>query len=140
MVGLKILRAHIISFKVHPLASPDKIVLFKDSISIDQLNDVTAVSGVNLREEDEQLLCAPKDESPASEASRRVVQEEEERLILQRGGVVEQIIYYPQPTCWSHPGPNSNRINLFQEILGQIRDIIFWRNSSFQERIDDPSN
>ncbi|KAG0451145.1 hypothetical protein HPP92_026568 [Vanilla planifolia] len=52
--------------------------------SIDHLNDVTAVSGVNLREEEEQLLCAPKGESRASEATRRVVQEEEERLILQR--------------------------------------------------------
>ncbi|PKA58163.1 hypothetical protein AXF42_Ash012886 [Apostasia shenzhenica] len=53
--------------------------------SIDQLNDVTAVSGVNLREEEEQLLCAPKEESRASEAARRAVQEEEETLILQRG-------------------------------------------------------
>ncbi|XP_042489959.1 transcription initiation factor TFIID subunit 4b-like isoform X2 [Macadamia integrifolia] len=52
--------------------------------SIEQLNDVTAVSGVNLREEEEQLLSAPKEESKASEATRRVVQEEEERLILQK--------------------------------------------------------
>ncbi|CAN6486741.1 unnamed protein product [Victoria cruziana] len=52
--------------------------------SIEQLNDVTAVSGVNLKEEEEQLLSAPKEESRASEAMRRVVQEEEERLILQR--------------------------------------------------------
>ncbi|KAL5981323.1 hypothetical protein ACLOJK_015378 [Asimina triloba] len=53
--------------------------------SIEQLNDVTAVSGVNLKEEEEQLLAAPKEESRASEACRRVVQEEEERLILQKG-------------------------------------------------------
>ncbi|XP_043713153.1 transcription initiation factor TFIID subunit 4b-like [Telopea speciosissima] len=52
--------------------------------SIEQLNDVTAVSGVNLREEEEQLLSAPKEESRASEATRRVVQEEEEKLILQK--------------------------------------------------------
>ncbi|KAJ4955104.1 hypothetical protein NE237_011887 [Protea cynaroides] len=52
--------------------------------SIEQLNDVTAVSGVNLREEEEQLLSAPKEESRASEATRKVVQEEEERLILQK--------------------------------------------------------
>ncbi|KAF3787626.1 Transcription initiation factor TFIID subunit 4b [Nymphaea thermarum] len=52
--------------------------------SIEQLNDVTAVSGVNLKEEEEQLLSAPKEESRASEAMRRLVQEEEERLILQR--------------------------------------------------------
>ncbi|XP_004300119.1 PREDICTED: uncharacterized protein LOC101295421 [Fragaria vesca subsp. vesca] len=52
--------------------------------SIEQLNDVTAVSGVNLREEEEQLFSGPKDDSRASEASRRVVQEEEERLILQK--------------------------------------------------------
>ncbi|XP_050378112.1 transcription initiation factor TFIID subunit 4b isoform X2 [Argentina anserina] len=52
--------------------------------SIEQLNDVTAVSGVNLREEEEQLFSGPKDDTRASEASRRVVQEEEERLILQK--------------------------------------------------------
>lgn len=52
--------------------------------SIDQLNDVTAVSGVNLREEEEQLFSAPKEESRVSEAARKVVQLEEERLILQK--------------------------------------------------------
>ncbi|GMH16456.1 hypothetical protein Nepgr_018297 [Nepenthes gracilis] len=52
--------------------------------SIEHLNDVTAVSGVNLREEEEQLFSVPKDDSRVSEASRRVVQEEEERLILQK--------------------------------------------------------
>ncbi|XP_057490165.1 transcription initiation factor TFIID subunit 4b-like isoform X1 [Actinidia eriantha] len=52
--------------------------------SIEQLNDVAAVSGVNIREEEEQLLSGPKEDSRVSEASRRVVQEEEERLILQK--------------------------------------------------------
>lgn len=52
--------------------------------SIEQLNDVTAVSGVNIREEEEQLFSGPKEDSRVSEASRRVVQEEEERLILQK--------------------------------------------------------
>ncbi|PON91092.1 Histone-fold protein [Trema orientale] len=52
--------------------------------SIEQLNDVTAVSGVNLREEEEQLFSGPKEDSRVSEASRKVVQEEEERLILQK--------------------------------------------------------
>ncbi|XP_012068247.1 transcription initiation factor TFIID subunit 4b isoform X2 [Jatropha curcas] len=52
--------------------------------SIEQLNDVTAVSGVNLREEEEQLFSGSKEDSRVSEASRRVVQEEEERLILQK--------------------------------------------------------
>ncbi|KAE9457241.1 hypothetical protein C3L33_10868, partial [Rhododendron williamsianum] len=51
--------------------------------SIEQLNDVTAVSGVNLREEEEHLFSGPKEDNRVSEASRRVVQEEEERLILQ---------------------------------------------------------
>ncbi|THU71616.1 hypothetical protein C4D60_Mb04t03340 [Musa balbisiana] len=50
--------------------------------SIEQLNDVTAVSGVNLREEEEQLLSGLKEESRASEATRRIVQEEEDRLLL----------------------------------------------------------
>ncbi|GAB2273948.1 hypothetical protein Dimus_008719 [Dionaea muscipula] len=52
--------------------------------SIEHLNDVTAVSGVNLREEEERLFSVPKDESRISEASRWAVQEEEERLILQK--------------------------------------------------------
>ncbi|CAA7403050.1 unnamed protein product [Spirodela intermedia] len=59
--------------------------------SIEQLNDVTAVSGVNLREEEEQLLSAPKEESRASEATRRVVREEEEKLILQKGPLHKKI-------------------------------------------------
>ncbi|XP_066389885.1 transcription initiation factor TFIID subunit 4b-like isoform X2 [Miscanthus floridulus] len=53
--------------------------------SIDQLNDVTAVSGVNLREEEEQLFSGPKEESRVSEAARKVVQLEEEKLILRKG-------------------------------------------------------
>ncbi|EOA12918.1 hypothetical protein CARUB_v10025896mg [Capsella rubella] len=52
--------------------------------SIEQLNDVTAVSGVNLREEEEQLFSGAKEDARVSEASRRVVHEEEERLILQK--------------------------------------------------------
>ncbi|KAK6938597.1 Transcription initiation factor TFIID component TAF4, C-terminal [Dillenia turbinata] len=59
--------------------------------SIDQLNDVTAVSGVNLREEEEQLFSGPKEDSRVSEASRRVVQEEEERLILQKGSLQKKL-------------------------------------------------
>ncbi|KAJ8747362.1 hypothetical protein K2173_012942 [Erythroxylum novogranatense] len=59
--------------------------------SIEQLNDVTAVSGVNLREEEEQLLTGPKEESRASEASRRVVQEEEERLIFYKTALQKKL-------------------------------------------------
>ncbi|KAF7079646.1 hypothetical protein CFC21_083849 [Triticum aestivum] len=59
--------------------------------SIDQLNDVTAVSGVNLREEEEQLLSAPKEESAATEAARRIVQEEEENLFLQKGPLLKKL-------------------------------------------------
>ncbi|RLN39274.1 transcription initiation factor TFIID subunit 4b-like isoform X2 [Panicum miliaceum] len=71
--------------------------------SIDQLNDVTAVSGVNLRnfeaiiaraffqEEEEQLFSAPKEESRVSEAARRVVQLEEEKLILQKGPLAKKL-------------------------------------------------
>uniref|UniRef100_A0A5B7ACW2 Putative TBP-associated factor 4 isoform 1 n=1 Tax=Davidia involucrata TaxID=16924 RepID=A0A5B7ACW2_DAVIN len=68
-----------------PLSSKKQKVsgTFSDQ-SIEQLNDVTAVSGVNLREEEEQLFSGPKEDSRVSEASRRVVQEEEERLILQK--------------------------------------------------------
>ncbi|KAL5209123.1 hypothetical protein ABZP36_004746 [Zizania latifolia] len=59
--------------------------------SIDQLNDVTAVSGVNLREEEEQLFSAPKEESRVSEVARKVVQLEEEKLILQKGPLTKKL-------------------------------------------------
>ncbi|KAL1209424.1 Transcription initiation factor TFIID subunit 4 [Cardamine amara subsp. amara] len=53
--------------------------------SIKRLNDVTAVSGINLREEKEQLLFSgPKKDGRVSKASKRVVHEEEERMILQK--------------------------------------------------------
>ncbi|KAJ8541179.1 hypothetical protein K7X08_001995 [Anisodus acutangulus] len=67
-----------------PLGKKQKVSgVFLDQ-SIEQLNDVTAVSGVNLREEEEQLFSGPKEDSRVSEASRRVVREEEEKLILQK--------------------------------------------------------
>ncbi|KAJ1697482.1 hypothetical protein LUZ63_005994 [Rhynchospora breviuscula] len=60
--------------------------------SIEQLNDVTAVSGVNLKEEEEQLFSAPKEDSRVSEAIRRVVQEEEDNLILQKGPLHKKLM------------------------------------------------
>ncbi|XP_020211463.1 transcription initiation factor TFIID subunit 4b isoform X2 [Cajanus cajan] len=60
--------------------------------SIEQLNDVTAVSGVDLREEEEQLFSGSKEDSRVSEASRRVVQEEEESLILQKAPLQRKLI------------------------------------------------
>ncbi|KAG6548179.1 hypothetical protein Mapa_010230 [Marchantia paleacea] len=65
--------------KVSTAGEPDQ--------SIDQLNDVTAVSGVNLKEEEEQLLVGPKEESRTTEAMRKIVQEEEERLFLDRSAL-----------------------------------------------------
>ncbi|XP_062203642.1 transcription initiation factor TFIID subunit 4b-like [Phragmites australis] len=59
--------------------------------SIDQLNDVTAVSGVNIREEEEQLLSAPKEESLASQTARRIAQEEEEELFLREGPLLKKL-------------------------------------------------
>ncbi|XP_020402000.1 transcription initiation factor TFIID subunit 4b isoform X6 [Zea mays] len=59
--------------------------------SIDQLNDVTAVSGVNLREEEEHLFSAPKEEGRVSEVARKVVQLEEEKLILQKGPLTQKL-------------------------------------------------
>ncbi|KAL2940856.1 Transcription initiation factor TFIID subunit 4b [Bienertia sinuspersici] len=68
-----------------PLPSKKQKVVgaFSDQ-SIEHLNDVTAVSGVNLREEEEQLFSVPKDDGRVSEASRKAVQEEEDRLLLQK--------------------------------------------------------
>ncbi|KAL0911503.1 hypothetical protein M5K25_019651 [Dendrobium thyrsiflorum] len=59
--------------------------------SIEQLNDVTAVSGVNLRAEEEQLLVARTEGTQASEAIQRVVQEEEETSILQKGPLQKKL-------------------------------------------------
>ncbi|XP_061996796.1 transcription initiation factor TFIID subunit 4b-like isoform X2 [Rosa rugosa] len=60
--------------------------------SIEQENDVTAVSGINLREEEEQLLSGPQEDSRASEASGQAVQEEEdERLILQKTPLMKKL-------------------------------------------------
>ncbi|KAI0498068.1 hypothetical protein KFK09_021309 [Dendrobium nobile] len=59
--------------------------------SIEQLNYVTAVSGVNLRAEGEQLLVARTEGTQASEAIQRVVQEEEETSILQKGPLQKKL-------------------------------------------------
>ncbi|KAI3792495.1 hypothetical protein L2E82_06375 [Cichorium intybus] len=82
--------SHLLARK-KPMESPVSSISKKQKVSgafsdqsIEQLNDVTAVSGVNLREEEEQLFSGSKEESRVSEASRKVVQEEEERLILQK--------------------------------------------------------
>ncbi|TYK31146.1 transcription initiation factor TFIID subunit 4b [Cucumis melo var. makuwa] len=76
-----------------PLSSKKQKVsgAFADQ-SIEQLNDVTAVSGVNIREEEEQLFSSAKEDSRASEASRRVVQEEEERLLLQKAPLQKKLV------------------------------------------------
>ncbi|XP_021768793.1 transcription initiation factor TFIID subunit 4b-like [Chenopodium quinoa] len=59
--------------------------------SIEHLNDVAAVSGINMREEEEQLFSVPKDDSRVSEASRKAVQEEEDRLILQKAPLQKKL-------------------------------------------------
>ncbi|XP_019058007.1 PREDICTED: transcription initiation factor TFIID subunit 4b-like isoform X2 [Tarenaya hassleriana] len=74
-----------------PPSKKQKIVGASLDQSIEQLNDVTAVSGVNLREEEEQLFSGPKEDSHASEASRRAVQEEEEKLILQKNPLQKKL-------------------------------------------------
>ncbi|KAI7753268.1 hypothetical protein M8C21_018988 [Ambrosia artemisiifolia] len=52
--------------------------------SIEQFTDVTAVSGVDLREEEEQLFSGFNEENRVSEDARKLVREEEERLFLQK--------------------------------------------------------
>ncbi|XP_023633096.1 transcription initiation factor TFIID subunit 4 isoform X2 [Capsella rubella] len=53
--------------------------------SIKKFNDVTAVSGINLQEEEKNLLGSwPKKNSRVSKASQRFVQEEEEKTFLQK--------------------------------------------------------
>ncbi|KAK9051090.1 hypothetical protein SSX86_027716 [Deinandra increscens subsp. villosa] len=81
-----------------PLEAPASSLSKKQKVSgafsdqsIEQLNDVTAVSGVNLREEEEQLFSGSKEDSRVSEASRKVVQEEEERLILQKAPLQKKL-------------------------------------------------
>ncbi|ESQ44748.1 hypothetical protein EUTSA_v10003149mg [Eutrema salsugineum] len=74
-----------------PASKKQKVVGNSNDQSIEQLNDVTAVSGVNLREEEEQLFSGAKEDSRVSEASRRVVHEEEERLILQKSSLQKKL-------------------------------------------------
>ncbi|CAA7041623.1 unnamed protein product [Microthlaspi erraticum] len=74
-----------------PPSKKQKVVGNSMDQSIEQLNDVTAVSGVNLREEEEQLFSAAKEDGRVSEASRRVVHEEEERLILQKSPLQKKL-------------------------------------------------
>ncbi|KAJ0262573.1 hypothetical protein HA466_0030970 [Hirschfeldia incana] len=74
-----------------PPSKKQKVVPNSMDQSIEQLNDVTAVSGVNLREEEEQLFSGGKEDSRVSEASRRVVHEEEERLILQKSPLQKKL-------------------------------------------------
>ncbi|CAE5958662.1 unnamed protein product [Arabidopsis arenosa] len=53
--------------------------------SIEKFNDVTAVSGINLREEEKRLLgSGPKKNGGVSKASQIVVHEEEDGTILQK--------------------------------------------------------
>ncbi|KAL7116954.1 hypothetical protein ACP275_03G039600 [Erythranthe tilingii] len=52
--------------------------------SIKELNDVSALSGIDIREEEEHLFSSPKKGSRVSEASLRIVQEEEENMILHK--------------------------------------------------------
>ncbi|KAJ4916965.1 Transcription initiation factor TFIID subunit 4b [Raphanus sativus] len=74
-----------------PPSKKQKVVPNSVDQSIEQLNDVTAVSGVNLREEEEQLFSGGKEDSRVSEASRRVVHEEEERFILQKSPLQKKL-------------------------------------------------
>lgn len=60
--------------------------------SFDQINDVTVVSGVNLKEEEEQLLAEPTEKSRASEALKRFVQEEELKLFLEKRPLHQKIV------------------------------------------------
>ncbi|KAJ0815825.1 putative transcription factor Hap3/NF-YB family [Helianthus annuus] len=69
---------------VSSLSKKQKVCGAFSDQSIEQFNDVTAVSGVNLREEEEQLFFGFKEESHVSEATRKLVQEEEERLFLHK--------------------------------------------------------
>ncbi|GKB46210.1 transcription initiation factor TFIID subunit 4b [Tanacetum coccineum] len=55
---------------VIPLSKKQKVVGELADQSIEQLNDVTAVTGVNLREEEEQLFSGATEDSRVSEASK----------------------------------------------------------------------
>ncbi|KFK31737.1 hypothetical protein AALP_AA6G152500 [Arabis alpina] len=74
-----------------PVSKKQKVAGNSSDQSIEQLNDVTAVSGVNLREEEEQLFSGGKEDGRVSEASRRIVHEEEERLILQKSPLQKKL-------------------------------------------------
>ncbi|CAM8926275.1 unnamed protein product [Rhodiola kirilowii] len=95
--------------------------------SIEQLNDVTAISGVNLREEEEHLFSGSKEDSRVSEASRKVVQEEEERLILQRAPLqkkLEGIMLKSGARSISNDVERCLSLCVEERMRGLIRDLI----------------
>lgn len=67
-----------------------------DVQSVDKLNDVTTVSGINLKEEQKRLFSGPTERSWSSLSSLTVAHEEKEvAIILQRAPVgrkLEQIM------------------------------------------------
>ncbi|ANM57725.1 TBP-associated factor 4B [Arabidopsis thaliana] len=68
-----------------PSRKKQKICGTSSDESIEKFNDVTAVSGINLREEEKQLLdSGPKKNDRVSKAYRRLVHGEEERTLLQK--------------------------------------------------------
>ncbi|CAI9115796.1 OLC1v1016794C3 [Oldenlandia corymbosa var. corymbosa] len=71
-----------------PTSKKQKVSEASDK-SVEELNDVTAVSGVDLREEEEQLFSGPKQDSRVSEASRCVVQD---KLILEKVPLLQRLL------------------------------------------------
>eukprot|EP00897_Mesotaenium_endlicherianum_P006649 jgi/Mesen1/6011/ME000306S05274 len=74
-----------------PGQPPSKKAKPGEGESIDQLNDVTAVSGVDLREEEENLLALPTGGGASSDAQRKLAREAEERLFLEKNPLRSRI-------------------------------------------------
>ncbi|KAJ0669517.1 putative transcription initiation factor TFIID component TAF4, RST domain-containing protein [Helianthus annuus] len=75
-----------------PVSSLSKKQKVSEAFSDQQLNDVTAVSGVRLREEKDQLISGSKEGSRVSEDSRKVAQAPQKKLdeITAKRGVKNQ--------------------------------------------------
>ncbi|KAK4801800.1 hypothetical protein SAY86_000003 [Trapa natans] len=117
-----------------PLRKKQKTSVPSDDQSIEQLIDVTAVSGVNLKEEEEQLLSGPKEDYRVSEASLRALQEEES-LILQKVPLQKKMTEIMTKCGMNNVGKDVERC-LSQAVEERLQGLLYSLIRFSKQRID----